>query len=112
MEKTTIAGIITLIIALSSGTTYYITDTNEKTSCRNGFEYVNSGDFEGYYSCETSTATRYEMCFEVYNSSNTENYWCKRGNLTREIPQYIVKSTPSEEWFDCVPDGCKPIKRR
>jgi len=109
MKKTTITGIVTLIIALSSGATYYIIDTGERTSCRNGFEYVDNGEFEGYYSCETATATRYEMCFEVYNSSNTENYWCKRGNLTKEIPQYTIKSESSGEWFDCVPDGCKAI---
>jgi len=106
MKKTTIAGIVTLLIALSSGTTYYIQDRGEKTSCRNGFEYVESGEFEGYYSCETSTSTRYEMCFEVYNSSNTENYWCKRGNLTKEIPQYTVKSSSSAKRYICNPDGC------
>ena len=86
MKKITykyLSGILTLIL-ITSGTTYFITESGEKTSCRNGFEYIESGEYEGYYSCQTATSTRYEMCFEVYNSSNTENYWCKKGVLIKE----------------------------
>ncbi len=103
MKKLTIGGIVTLIIILSSATTYYIQDLKEKTSCRNGFDYVDSGEFEGYYKCVTKTRARYELCFEVYNSTNTENYWCRKGKLV-EVPVEIkVKASRTEI---CSPKGC------
>lgn len=76
-------GILTLMIALSSGITYFIQDTGSKSSCTTGWQYLE----EGKYQCGTRTQT----CFEVYDSSNTKNYWCKIGkivfkNITQETP--------------------------
>lgn len=106
-NKITISGIVTLIILLSSGTTYFIQDRGEKTSCRNGFEYVESGEFEGYYKCVTTTNVRYEMCFEVYNSANTENYWCERGKIVKTEIRIKTSTRPSTE--RCTPKGCEFI---
>ena len=75
---------MTLVVLLSSGITFYVTDSGTKTSCRNGFQYMESGDYEGYWKCTTLSGERYEMCFEVYNSTNTENYWCKKGLLVEQ----------------------------
>ena len=108
MKKITIGGIVTLIILLSSGTTYYINDLGEKTSCRNGFEYVTSGEFEGYYKCETKSSTRYEMCFNVYNSANTENYWCKRGKIVK-IEDKVEKQVSREYICPKRPNDCIEI---
>ena len=102
MEKITIAGIVTLVILLSSGLTYYIQDQGSKTSCRNGFEYVSSGEYEGYYRCVTSSGERFEVCYEVYDSANTENYWCKKGRLVKIEEQEYV---PSEGDWTCSSNG-------
>ena len=112
MNKTAVGGILTLIIILSSGTTWYVQDLGTKTSCRNGFEEVTQGEYEGYHSCTTTSGIRYELCFEVYNSSNTENYWCKKG-FKVEVPEEpsIKQSTHSGRIESCGPrgTGCKPI---
>lgn len=111
MKKITIGGIVILIIFLSSGTTWYIQDAETKTSCRNGFEYVSNGEYEGYYSCTTSSGIRYELCFDVYNSTNTENYWCKKG-IKIEVPsESINRNTQSGRIESCGPrgTGCKLI---
>ena len=88
LNKISIAGIITLLITLSSGVTWYIQDAGTKTSCKTGFQYVNEGMYEGYYVCKTASGDRYEMCYEVWNSANTQNYWCQKGIIIkREIPK-------------------------
>ena len=108
MKKITIAGIVTLIILLSSGTTYYIQDLGEKTGCRRGWEYIYSGEFEGYFGCTTSSGIRYQVCFEVYNSSNTENYWCRKG--VRVEPQ-VDLSQPQKGDYICNkrPNPCRLV---
>ncbi len=108
MKKITIAGIITLIILLSSGTTYYIQDLGEKTGCRRGWEYIDSGEFEGYFGCTTQSGVRYQVCFEVYDSANTENYWCKKG-VRVEPP--IVSNKPAKGDWICPkrPNPCKKV---
>jgi len=94
MEKKTItiAGIITLLIILSSGTTLYVQDLGTKTGCRAGWEYVDYGVQEGKFKCVTSSGERYQVCFEVYDSSNTENYWCKKGVLV-EFEKEVADET-------------------
>ena len=90
MNKTTIGGIVTLIIILSSGTTWYIQDSETKTYCKSGFVEVLEGEYEGYHSCTTSSGIRYELCFDVYDSTTgRENYWCKIG-LKVEIPKEVI----------------------
>ena len=103
MRKITIAGIVTLIIILSSGTTWYVQDLETKTGCRRGWEYA-----DGYYSCTTSSGIRYETCFEVYDSANTENYWCKKG-VRVEPP--IVSNKPAKGDWICPkrPNPCKKV---
>ncbi len=110
MNKTTIGGIVTLIIILSSGITWKIQDTGTKTSCRNGFEYVTNGEYEGYYSCTTSSGIRYELCFEVYNSTTgKENYWCKKG-VKVEVPIEVPYKTGSHKGnWKCQSDGCEIV---
>ena len=108
MKKTTIAGIVTLIIILSSGTTWYIQDVGTKTSCRNGFEYITQGEYEGYYSCTTNSGMRYELCFEVYNSTNTENYWCKKGTKV-EVPIEVPYIIDSHEGNWKCSEGCEKV---
>lgn len=108
MNKITISGIVTLIIFLSSATTYYIQDLDKKTSCKNGFEYVSYGEFEGYYKCITSSNVRYEMCFNVYNSANTENYWCRKGKIV-EVEGKVKQQSGKEYICPKRPGPC--IKR-
>ncbi|GAG76286.1 unnamed protein product [marine sediment metagenome] len=110
MEKKTIAGILTLVIVLSTGTTLFIEDLGEKTGCRRGWEYVGSGEYEGYFVCKTSSSSRYEICHDVYNSSNTENYWCRKGVLVKPKDDGIIRDYPTSGDWLCSPDGCTPIK--
>jgi len=104
MEKKLIGGIITLVILLSSGITYYVQDSGTKTGCRAGWEYVNLGVHEGYYKCVTKSGERFQVCFEVYNSANTENYWCKKGVLVK-----IPETTTSSQQWNCNYERCVPI---
>lgn len=78
-----IAGMLVCAIILSSGGTLYLKDLGTKTSCKTGFQYIDSGQYEGYYACYTSTGARYELCYEVYNSANTENYWCMKAEIIK-----------------------------
>lgn len=100
MKKITIGGIVTLIVILASGTTYYIQDLGTKTGCRAGWEYIDNGEYEGYYGCTTSSGIRHQICFDVYNSTNTEKYWCKKGVLI-ESEAHIKLSLQSTdgEWI-------------
>lgn len=103
INKTTIAGIVTLLIMLSSGVTYYIQDAGTKTGCRAGWQIVESGEYEGYYKCTTASGDRYEVCFEVYGTSNTENYWCKQGIIVKQEEKNY------REWTGmiyCNREGC------
>ena len=110
MNKTTIGVIEFVIILLSVGTTIYIKDAGTKTSCRNGFEYILNGEYEGYHSCTTSSGIRYELCFEVYNSSTGRvNYWCKKG-IKVEVPIEVPYITGSHKGnWKCPPKGCEII---
>ncbi len=81
ISKLLFAGILTVVMALSSGTTLYIQDEGSATGCRAGWEPYTSGELEGYYKCVTATAVRTELCYEVYDSANTPNYWCRKGKL-------------------------------
>ena len=111
MDKLTIGGIVTLLIILSSGTTYYIQSIGEKTGCRAGWVYETQGEFEGYYKCITSTAIRYEMCFNVYNSANTENYWCEKGKIVKIEEQETPQITKVRQEICSPPPnyGCKEL---
>ena len=102
MNKTTIGGIVTMLIILSSGATWYVQDLGTKTGCRAGWEYIESGEQEGKYKCVTQSGERYETCFEVYNSSGTENYWCKKGMVVKLDKDYIASS---KDWL-CSYSGC------
>ncbi len=103
MEKKYIAGILTVLMALITGTTLYLVDLGTKTSCRAGWEYEASGEHEGYYSCTTASGKRYQLCFEVYNSSNTEDYWCRKGGLVEGEEPIIneIKSGDSGNVITC-----------
>ena len=112
MKKTTIGGIVTLIILLSSGTTWYVQDLGTKTGCRGGWDYIASEAYEGYYGCTTLSGIRYETCFEVYDSGNTENYWCKKGvkvEIEKEIK--VSSNQPVKGDYICSkrPDSCKEV---
>ncbi len=107
-EYKVLSGILTLILVLT-GATLYIQDSGTKTSCRVGFEYIDSGEWEGYYKCETKSSTRYEICFEVYNSANTENYWCKKGTIVKvekELKSESIKSAEGTNRIHCDNKGC------
>ena len=108
MKKIIIGGIATLIIILSSGITWQIQSLNEKTGCRRGWEYIETGEFEGYFGCTTKAGIRHQICFEVYDSANTENYWCKKG-VRVESP--IVSSKPQKGDWICPkrPNPCKEV---
>ena len=107
-----------MTILLAIGTTIYVKDSGTKTSCRNGFEYILDGEYEGYHSCTTSSGIRYELCFEVYNSTTgKENYWCKKG-IKVEVPIEVIVErivevpyiTGSHEGnWKCPPKGCEVI---
>lgn len=109
-KQITYGGIITLLIILSSGTTWYIQDLNIKTGCRAGWEYIDNGIYEGYYKCSTSSGERYEICFEVYDSSNTENYWCRKGVLIKEEKSDETENIRNQGGYYCKYDGCTPIE--
>ena len=109
MKKITIAGIVTLIIVLTSGITYQIQSLNEKTGCRNGWEYVESGEFEGYFGCTTQSRVRYQVCFEVYDSANTKNYWCEKGKIVK-VEDKKENSYSGKVW-ECPkrPNPCREV---
>ena len=86
-----------IVIALI-GTTYYIQDLEEKTGCRRGWDYIDNGEFKGYYGCTTNSGVRYETCFDVYNSVNTENYWCKKG-IRVESPKISSNQPTKGDWI-------------
>ena len=87
-NRIVLGGIVTLLIALSSGVTWYIQDAGTKTSCKTGWIYVETGNYEGYYKCSTSTGDRFESCYSITDSSNTKNYWCQRGNIIKQEETY------------------------
>jgi hypothetical protein len=107
LNKISIAGIITLLITLSSGVTWYIQDAGTKTSCKTGFQYVNEGMYEGYYVCKTASGDRYEMCYEVRDSANTQNYWCQKGKVVKVFDNKME----TKKWDGVIycykaPEGC------
>ena len=107
--KQLIGGILVLVM-MTTGGTVYVKDLGTKTGCRAGFEYVDSGEFEGQFRCVTQSSTRYETCFEVYNSSNTENYWCRKGVLIDvEEPQVIKKPRGSGSGEVCDSKACYQV---
>lgn len=98
----TLSGIILAVIIMSGGTVYLLEDAGTKTGCRNGWEYVSSGENEGHFKCVTQAGERFEWCYEVYNSSNTENYWCKRGKLINQSTNFVVGKQYSCSPIECV----------
>ena len=115
MEKTIIAGIITAIIILSSGTTLFLQSLGTKTGCRAGWQYTDQGEYEGYYGCTTLSGIRYQVCFSVYNSSNTGNYWCEKAKLVEKnitiIEEKIIINPPQPGDWQCNERGigCKQV---
>ncbi len=104
-EKTIIGGIMLVLITISSGVTFYLSDSGTKTSCRRGWEYT-----DGYYSCTTNSGIRYETCFEVYDSANTKNYWCKKGARV-EIESLVNSNLPTKGDYICPkrPNSCQKV---
>ena len=99
MKKTTYKWIDGILLALLTigGATYYIQDSETKTSCRAGWVDVEDIEFEWQWSCTTASGIRYETCYEVYNSANTENYWCRKGKLVEINNSVIEIKQPEEE---------------
>ena len=111
IKKTLIGTLMVALILLSSGTTYYIKESEGKTGCRDGWMIEETGDFEGQFSCTTQTGKRYETCYEVYASANTENYWCKKGVLVEKTVIKETLYTSNKGSWVCPPNnvGCMPI---
>jgi len=113
MSNKVIAGIVTLLVLLSSGTTLFIENLGEKTSCKNGWTLMEVGEHEGEYVCYTKTSEpRYELCYRIYDSSNTENYWCEKGKIVEtkesiENPPVLVKSNGRE--YQCQPSENREV---
>ena len=110
--KQQIAGLMVLVITLSTGTNLFIEDRMSKTGCRNGWDYQSEGEFEGefegQYACYTQSEPRYQLCYDVYNSSNTENYWCTKGKqiILPEKSSYSQRKQSDGEAEACINAGC------
>jgi hypothetical protein len=98
----TIGGILTLVIALTAGSTIYLQSLGTKTSCSTGWNEFN----ETHSVCNAAKTPRYEMCFRVYDSTNTAKYWCEKGKLI-DNPEQIIEKQPTGGFITCTPEGCK-----
>lgn len=73
-----IMGILGVILILTNGTQYALNETGKTSRCYSGWEFQESGEHEGAYSCSTTSSVRYMYCSEVYNSSSgRNNFYCK-----------------------------------
>lgn len=75
-----------MALILTSAGTYYLVSTEQSTSCKDGWQYIDKGEREGQYICTSSTPDRYRWCYAIKDSANTIGYWCEIGIVNMTDP--------------------------
>ena len=96
-----IGGILTLIIALTTGTTMYIQSLGTKTTCSTGWEEYNST----HSVCNAAKTPRFEVCFKITDSKTVGNYYCEKGKIVFVEAEQSPSET-NEQYETCTPSGC------
>lgn len=109
LNKLSMAGIMTLVMVLSTGASYYVQSLDSRTGCRAGWVYESEGKMEGYHKCITASNIRYETCFDVYGSANTQNYWCEKGKFVEVETEERSIAETNRRRFICTYKGCENI---
>jgi hypothetical protein len=108
MENKTIALIFGIVLIISNGAQYMLNDTGKDLRCYSGWDFQETGEYEGQYSCETSTGDRHSYCSDVRDSkTGRNNFWCDEA-----IPVFIEHDDESFVWgqqYKCTNDGCIKI---
>ncbi len=106
VEKKVVDGvlIVTLLILMST-TLVTLSDTGNNRTCTSGWEYVDSGTYEGKYYC-TARPEVYYSCTSIRDSSKTSNYWCDEGEIIKiiKVEPPIVYPSDMEALYteDCI----------
>ena len=109
-----IIGILSIILVLSNGAQYTLNETGKTSRCYGGWEFQETGEHEGSYSCTTASDIRYMYCSEVYDSSNGRiNFYCMEAIPVLIDQEVITPIMPSpnhnvKSWL-CSIEGCAGI---
>ena len=99
-----------ILMVASSGATFLLNDTGKNLRCSDGWSFIESGEFEGQYSCSSSSGVRYSYCASVRDTAaGRVGYWCDEA-----VPVYIepdpgpIKTLGRGSGsYNCFVDGCK-----
>lgn len=96
-----------LVLALSTGTTIYLSDSGRNRTCSTGWDLITDGEYEGMYDCESRPGKRYH-CYGIRDSANTPAYWCDEGQEEGVCQLIEVKTIQQYNGgiFDCEIDTC------
>jgi len=101
-----------LLVVASSGATFVLNDTGKNLRCSNSWSFIDSGEFEGQYSCSSNSGVRYSYCASVRDTASGRlNYWCDEAvPVLVEVPVVVdpvLDNSVRKGSYDCYVGGCE-----